>query len=105
MLVDSLGPAKIVMSEEEIKADEDEDMQEEDDSEEEEEEMMENDMDDDMEEVCQVFSVIISHLVQHYWPSNIITMLKTFSLIVNHFLRAWFIKRLKVAKLSLTKSI
>lgn len=52
MLVDSLGPAKIVMSEEEIKADEDEDMQEEDDSEEEEEEMMEDDMDDDMEEVC-----------------------------------------------------
>lgn len=53
MLVDSLGPAKIVMSEEEIKADEDEDMQEEDDSEEEEEKMMmEDDMDDDMEEVC-----------------------------------------------------
>lgn len=51
MLVDSLGPAKIVMSEEEIKADEDEDMQKEDDSEEEEEEMMEDDIDDDMEEL------------------------------------------------------
>lgn len=51
MLVDSLGPAKIVMSEEEIKVDEDEDMQEEDDSEEEEEEIMEDDMDDDMEEL------------------------------------------------------
>ena len=49
MLVDSLGPAKVVMSEEDIKEDDDEDMNEEDDSEEEEEE--EELMEDDTEEV------------------------------------------------------
>ncbi|XP_022302731.2 guanine nucleotide-binding protein-like 3 homolog [Crassostrea virginica] len=50
MLVDSLGPAKVVMSEEDIKEDDDdEDMNEEDDSEEEEEE--EELMEDDTEEL------------------------------------------------------
>lgn len=47
ILVDSLGPAKMAMSEEEIRENEDEDMDEEEDSEEEDEELME----DDTEEV------------------------------------------------------
>ncbi|XP_048738699.2 guanine nucleotide-binding protein-like 3 homolog [Ostrea edulis] len=43
ILVDSLGPAKMAMSEEEIRENEDEDMDEEEDSEEEDEELMEDD--------------------------------------------------------------
>ena len=66
MLVDSLGPAKVVMSEEEdIKEDDDEDMNEEDDSEEEEEE--EELMDDDTEEVETL--VINRYLFQVHFVS------------------------------------
>ena len=59
MLVDSLGPAKVVMSEEDIKEDDDEDMNEEDDSEEEEEEEL---MEDDTEEVE---TLVINHYLFH----------------------------------------
>lgn len=61
MLVDSLGPAKVVMSEEDIKEDDDEDMNEEDDSEEEEEEEL---MEDDTEEVE---TLVIYHCLFHVY--------------------------------------